>query len=96
MGWKPKEKQLTPEEAIEAANDASREHPMRVIVVSTDTEIDSGRSGRGARLDESAPGTGLGLAIVDDLSRAYGGDLRLGVSERGGLKVEIDLPRADN
>ncbi len=51
---------------------------------------------RGARLDESAPGTGLGLAIVDDLSRAYGGDLRLGVSERGGLKVEIDLPRADN
>src|ERR1700710_2144989 len=27
------------EEAIEAANDASREHPMRVIVVSTEEEI---------------------------------------------------------
>lgn len=29
------------EEAIEAANDASREHPMRVIVVSTQNQIDS-------------------------------------------------------
>jgi glucose-6-phosphate dehydrogenase assembly protein OpcA len=29
------------EEAIEAANDASREHPMRVIVVSTQEETDS-------------------------------------------------------
>lgn len=51
---------------------------------------------RGARLDESAPGTGLGLSIVDDLARAYDGGLKLGDSERGGLKVEIDLPRADS
>jgi signal transduction histidine kinase len=50
---------------------------------------------RGARLDESAPGSGLGLNIVDDLARAYGGVLRLGDSERGGLKVELELPRAD-
>ena len=27
------------EEAIEAANDASREHPMRVIVVSSDLDV---------------------------------------------------------
>ncbi|HEV2365309.1 MAG TPA: ATP-binding protein [Caulobacteraceae bacterium] len=50
---------------------------------------------RGARLDESSPGSGLGLSIVDELARAYRGALRLGVSELGGLEVEILLPRAD-
>lgn len=49
---------------------------------------------RGARLDESAPGTGLGLSIVNDLARAYGGDLDLGVSPAGGLRVRVRLPRA--
>ena len=34
------------EEAIEAANDASREHPMRVIVVSTEPERAARRGGR--------------------------------------------------
>ena len=37
------------EEAIEAANDASREHPMRVIVVSTEADDDA---------DDPADGTG--------------------------------------
>jgi signal transduction histidine kinase len=50
---------------------------------------------RGARLDESAPGSGLGLSIIDELSRAYGGALRLQDSSLGGLRVEADLPRAD-
>jgi len=50
---------------------------------------------RGARLDESAPGSGLGLSIIDELSRAYGGALRLEDSALGGLRVEADLPRAD-
>ena len=50
---------------------------------------------RGARMDEGAPGSGLGLAIVNDLARAYGGKLRLGESELGGLEVEIELPRLD-
>jgi len=50
---------------------------------------------RGARLDEKTPGTGLGLSIVDELARAYGGDLTLGDSALGGLKVEIILPRAE-
>jgi signal transduction histidine kinase len=50
---------------------------------------------RGARLDETAPGSGLGLSIVDELARAYGGALRLADSPMGGLKVEIELPRAE-
>lgn len=50
---------------------------------------------RGARLDESAPGSGLGLSIVDELARAYGGSLALSDSAMGGLKVEIQLPRAE-
>ena len=49
---------------------------------------------RGQRLDETEPGSGLGLSIVDELSRAYGGALRLERSELGGLKVELTLPRA--
>jgi signal transduction histidine kinase len=50
---------------------------------------------RGARLDESSPGSGLGLSIVDELARAYGGDVQLGESAWGGLKVEVALPRAE-
>ncbi len=50
---------------------------------------------RGARLDESAPGSGLGLSIVDDLARAYGGGVSLADSPLGGLKVSVELPRAD-
>ncbi len=49
---------------------------------------------RGARLDESAPGSGLGLSIVDELVRAYGGLMQLNQSEHGGLRVDIELPRA--
>jgi signal transduction histidine kinase len=49
---------------------------------------------RGTRLDESAPGSGLGLSIVDELVRAYGGAMAFGQSSRGGLMVQIDLPRA--
>jgi signal transduction histidine kinase len=50
---------------------------------------------RGAKLDESAPGSGLGLSIVDDLARAYGGTVRLDDSPLGGLKVSVELPRAE-
>ena len=50
---------------------------------------------RGARLDESEPGSGLGLSIVDELARAYGGDLTLSDSTMGGLKVILELPRAE-
>ncbi|MBX9575095.1 MAG: sensor histidine kinase [Caulobacteraceae bacterium] len=50
---------------------------------------------RGERLDETAPGSGLGLAIVDDLARAYGGRLVLGISDLGGLKATLDLPAAE-
>ncbi|MBO9545684.1 ATP-binding protein [Caulobacter sp.] len=50
---------------------------------------------RGQRLDENAPGTGLGLSIVDELARAYGGSVKLGESPLGGLRVTLDLPRAE-
>jgi signal transduction histidine kinase len=50
---------------------------------------------RGARLDENAPGSGLGLSIIDELARAYGGSVVLGASALGGLKVQVDLPRAE-
>jgi signal transduction histidine kinase len=50
---------------------------------------------RGARLDESAPGSGLGLSIVDELARAYGGSVALAQSAWGGLKVTLELPKAE-
>lgn len=50
---------------------------------------------RGQRLDENAPGSGLGLSIVDELTRAYGGAVQLGESPMGGLRVILDLPRAE-
>jgi signal transduction histidine kinase len=50
---------------------------------------------RGARLDESAPGSGLGLSILLELARAYGGTLKLETASLGGLRVTVDLPRAE-
>ncbi len=50
---------------------------------------------RGERLDESEPGSGLGLSIVDELARAYGGGATLSDSGLGGLRVTLDLPRAE-
>jgi signal transduction histidine kinase len=50
---------------------------------------------RGARLDESAPGSGLGLSIVHELARAYGGAISLSQSRHGGLRIELELPRAE-
>ncbi|GAA0995037.1 glucose-6-phosphate dehydrogenase assembly protein OpcA [Subtercola frigoramans] len=60
------------EDAIEAANEASREHPMRVIVVSTDSETDGARSGRGARLDAQIRVGGDAGASEVVLLKAYG------------------------
>ncbi|WP_440711265.1 glucose-6-phosphate dehydrogenase assembly protein OpcA [Herbiconiux sp. YIM B11900] len=60
------------EDAIEAANDASREHPMRVIVVSTDQENDGSTTGRGARLDAQIRVGGDAGASEVIVLRAYG------------------------
>jgi len=49
---------------------------------------------RGVRLDETVQGSGLGLAIVADLTAVYGGDITLGASPLGGLRVTLRLPRA--
>jgi signal transduction histidine kinase len=49
---------------------------------------------RGRRLDEKTPGHGHGLGIVEDIANLYGGELKLGRSELGGLKAELDLPAA--
>lgn len=46
----------------------------------------------GRRLDEAPPGTGFGLSIVRDIADLYGGDIRLGKSDLGGLKAEVVLP----
>jgi signal transduction histidine kinase len=49
-------------------------------------------TGRGIRLDESAPGHGLGLAIVRDLSHLYGGTLSLERSALGGVAARLHFP----
>jgi signal transduction histidine kinase len=47
---------------------------------------------RGHKLDESKPGHGQGLGIIRDIVDLYGGQLSLGESALGGLKVTVDLP----
>ncbi len=49
---------------------------------------------RGRRLDETKPGSGLGLSIVTELVDVYGGEIKLGISRFGGLRVEVWLPGA--
>ena len=49
---------------------------------------------RGRKLDETRPGHGHGLGIVTDISELYGGSLKLGRSDLGGLRAELHLPAA--
>jgi signal transduction histidine kinase len=49
---------------------------------------------RGVRADETESGSGLGLAIVSDLVDAYRGSLALETAPRGGLRVQLVLPRS--
>jgi len=49
---------------------------------------------RGKRLDEATPGSGLGLSIVHELAELYHGNLSLGASDLGGLRVSLTLPAA--
>lgn len=44
---------------------------------------------RGGRLDERGAGTGLGLSIVRDILEAYGWDLQIGRSGRGGARMSM-------
>ena len=43
---------------------------------------------------ESKPGDGQGLGIVKDIAELYGGEVRLGRSLLGGLRVDLILPAA--
>jgi signal transduction histidine kinase len=79
--------------------DASRSGGQLVITLEDDgpgiaAEQRSAVLARGVRLDESTPGSGLGLAIVVELATLYGGALRLGASETGGLSARLSLPAA--
>jgi glucose-6-phosphate dehydrogenase assembly protein OpcA len=75
------------EEAIEAANEASREHPMRVIVISTEVE---GRPDEEARLDAQIRVGGDAGASEVILLRAYG-DI---AHDEEGLVTGLLLPDA--
>jgi glucose-6-phosphate dehydrogenase assembly protein OpcA len=75
------------EEAIEAANDASREHPMRVIVVSTEEERSKGGEGR---LDAQIRVGGDAGASEVIVLRAYGET----ASDEEGLVTGLLLPDA--
>jgi glucose-6-phosphate dehydrogenase assembly protein OpcA len=75
------------EEAIEAANEASREHPMRVIVISTDQ---AGGGDQEARLDAQIRVGGDAGASEVILLRAYG-DI---ASDEEGLVTGLLLPDA--
>lgn len=46
-----------------------------------------------SRGNESGGGTGLGLTIARDVARSHGGDVTLGDSPQGGLRVVVRLPR---
>lgn len=50
----------------------------------------------GVRADELKPGTGLGLGIVSDLVDLYRGEITLGSSALGGLRVCLHLTAGDS
>jgi glucose-6-phosphate dehydrogenase assembly protein OpcA len=75
------------EEAIEAANDASREHPMRVIVLSHRSELDPAEV---ARLDGQIRVGGDAGASEVIVLRAYGDT----ASDEEGLVTSLLLPDA--
>lgn len=71
--------------------------PILQITISDDgpgvpADQHDGLFDRGKRLDEQVPGTGLGLAIVRDIADMYGGSVKLGAAQLGGLQVALTLP----
>ena len=78
------------EEAIEAANDASREHPMRVIVISTEDASNGTPSETEGRLDAQIRVGGDAGASEVIVLRAYGET----ASDEEGLVTGLLLPDA--
>lgn len=69
---------------------------IRITIEDDGPGLDPEAAGRairpGGRLDESVPGHGFGLSITTELAELYGGTLRLGRSDLGGLSAELTLP----
>ena len=42
--------------------------------------------------NQTKSSVGLGLSIASDIIRSHGGDIELGESDMGGLKIKISLP----
>jgi signal transduction histidine kinase len=90
---------LPPDEndaAPAAASSVEDERMLRIVVEDDGAGLNEQQRGevgnRGRRLDETKPGSGLGLSIVMELTRLYGGELKLGTSPMGGLRAELVLP----
>ncbi|MEL7028009.1 MAG: histidine kinase, partial [Pseudomonadota bacterium] len=54
--------------------------------------IDDNGAGFGGDSDTAEQSTRIGLASMAERARAVGGDVRLGVSDTGGARVEVSLP----
>lgn len=85
--------------SIRETQDAGFDAKMLLLVVEDDgpglaNELREEALQRGRRLDETKPGSGLGLSIVTELVDVYGGKIKLGKADLGGLKVEVWLPAA--
>jgi signal transduction histidine kinase len=83
----------------EVAVSCSSDHNRLALIIEDDgpgiaeDELDT-ITRRGKRLDENTPGHGHGLGIAEDIADLYGGSLKLGRSNMGGLKAELNLPAA--
>lgn len=81
---------------------ALRAAPRRVAVLDQGPGLAAGeeeavfeRFSRGSAGRRGAKGTGLGLAIARELTRQWGGDVRLRNREGGGLEAAIELAAAE-
>ena len=77
--------------ACRAAGPAGR-ISVRVDEVAGQARVSIADSGGGLGRGAGRGGTGLGLEIVGALTLKYGGSVRLGPSDLGGLAVTVELP----
>jgi len=85
--------------SVTSAQSADFDVDMLLLIVDDDglglaSEMRKEALQRGRRLDETKPGSGLGLSIVTELVDLYGGEIKLGKSDLGGLRVSVWLPKS--